>query len=156
MCAPWLRTSVPMTEPTDWMRAGVQVAMPMPVGNTVAPIAMCPWGASSAMNMGMPSRVWSITYFCSAFPAMAARRGFRPLSRVLRVQGSARYTAHSIPAWRVSMSRRKVSETSTRLGLLMEYISHPRGQRSCPAFSSTVMRLRRSVTRASVGRLGLR
>ena len=122
------------------------------VGNTVVPIAMCPCGHSSAISIGMPSRVFSTAYFCILFNASAASRGFKPLARVLRVHGSARSTAQSDPNGCCAMRSLKSCDTST-LSPTRSYIGHPSGQSSCPTFSLRVICSSKMSTRSSTGRL---
>ena len=61
MCAPCVRISEAMTPPMRRMSSGFHVeACPSAVGKTVAPMAMNPWGASSARKSGMPQRLCSM------------------------------------------------------------------------------------------------
>ena len=98
MLAPCERASKAIASPILYISSSFQVlACASEVGKTVVPIAMCPCGHSSANKTGIPKRVSSTAYFCKAFSALADNSGFKPVSNVFCVQGSARRTAQNEP-----------------------------------------------------------
>ena len=120
-----------MASPNSSISAVSQVeARPMPVGKTVVPMAIWPWGISSWRKTGM-SRLMK------AFANVAARSGVKPVSRVFCVQGSARNVAQRLPPCRESRYFRPASER-TAPSAVFSYIGQPSGQSSWPTFSSRV------------------